>query len=369
LVLAAVWLVLGGVAHAATPVGKIILTIGKPRLFALQETPTHLEVANADVLDCKPFGDSGRQYAVSGVSAGSTTLTAEFAGADANAPHKTVSYVFIVEGESAPPPKTEVTPPPKLMPPSVPAKPVAAPAPVDPAKTKLDSHIDGFIDPEIAMELVITRPRVMTLKDEPFRVQIGDDKVLSWSMLGKTQRELLLKGEQVGSTSLTLWFGSIEDPKKQSVLSFLVKVVPDPTGHELAREQRTRDCKVLEQSLQSMFSGAQVQLTVLGDGSDLAVVVRGQVGNAADAEKILQVVRACAGKGGANVVSLLRVGDTSPSGRNSAASGVEPANPSVTPDGSSCDCGAAGNDGRNGKILRRPESRLLLGTGGFSEVD
>jgi hypothetical protein len=367
LVLAAAWLALVGMAQGATPVGKIILAVGKPRLLALEQTPSHLEVADADVVDCKPFGDNGRQYAVTGVSAGSTTLTAEFAGADAGAPHKTVSYLFIVEGESAPPPKMEMKSPQQAAPPSEPTRPVAAPVSLDPPKSKLEAHVDGFIDPEIAMELVITRPRVMTLKDEPFRVQIGDEKVLSWSMLGKTQREILLKGEQVGSTSLTLWFGPADDPKNQSVLSFLVKVTPDPSAHELVREQRVRECKGLEQALRAMFPGTQIELTVLGDGGDPAVVIRGQVGNATDAEKILQVVRACAGKSAANVVSLLRVGDASPGGSGSAASGA-PANTSATSDGSGCDCGTAGNDGRNGRIIRRPLSRLL-GTGGFSGVD
>lgn len=353
LVLALAWLAIVGMAQAATPVGKIILAVGKPRLLALDETPSHLEVADADVVDCKPFGDSGRQYAVTGMSAGSTTLTADFAGTDAGAPHKTVSYLFIVEGESAAPPKLEVTAPQPAAPPSAPAKPVTAPVSLDPGKSKLDAHIDGFIDPEIVMELVITRPRVMTLKDEPFRVQIGDEKVLSWSMLGKTQREILLKGEQVGSTSLTLWFGPADDPKKQSVLSFLVKVAPDPSAQQMAREQRARDCKGLEQALRTMFPGAQVELTVLGDGGDPAVVIRGQVGNAAEADKILQVVRACSGKSAANVVSLLRIGDGSPNG-SAVSSGDTggPANASANSNGNGCDCGPSA--GHTGRIFRRP---------------
>src|SRR5438128_43567 len=227
---------------AIQPAGKIVLTVGKPRLLALKSTPLRFQNDDSTIVEFKMFGSSGRDYALSGLRSGTSTLTLWFIDG-----HKPLSYLIEVQGAApaaATPPITQIhhassaAQPPQSDPP---------PAPVDESKNKLNRYIGGFIDAEIPLEMVVTRPRVMTLKEEPLRVQVGDEKLLSCAMIGKGQRELQLKGEQVGSTVLNLWFGPADDLKSQTVLSFLVTIVPDPSVKERAREQRMRTCNTLQE--------------------------------------------------------------------------------------------------------------------------
>jgi pilus assembly protein CpaC len=165
-------------------------------------------------------------------------------------------------------------------------KPPVGTTPIPSKEEKLaeDKWVQGFVDPSYTIELVENRPRLMYLKDVPFRIQVGDETVLTYTIIGQTPRELSLLGRRSGVTVLNLWFGDREDLSKQTVLSYQVNVLPDPE----AKERLERVYKALEDEINRAFPDAYVCLFLIGD----KVVLTGQAKDAIEATKILQIVRA-----------------------------------------------------------------------------
>jgi pilus assembly protein CpaC len=145
-------------------------------------------------------------------------------------------------------------------------------------------YVDRFIDPAYTIELVENQPRLLYLKEVPFRIQVGDETVMTYTIIGQTPRELSLLGRRTGVTVLNLWFGDREDLSKQTVLSYKVNVLPDPE----AKERLERVYKALEDEINRAFPDAFVCLFLVGD----KVVLTGQAKDAIEATKILQIVRA-----------------------------------------------------------------------------
>jgi pilus assembly protein CpaC len=171
------------------------------------------------------------------------------------------------------------------------ALPAGTPPPVGttPIPTKeqqqiLNKYTDGFIDPTYTIELVENRSRLWTLKEVPFRIQIADENVMTYSLPAQSPKEVLLLGRRVGTTVMTLWFGDRQDISKQTVLSFQINVVPDPEY----KERLERVYKGLENEINNAFPDAQVCLFLVGD----KVVLTGQAKDAVEATKILQIVQA-----------------------------------------------------------------------------
>jgi pilus assembly protein CpaC len=158
------------------------------------------------------------------------------------------------------------------------------PVPGPEVQQKFDRFVGGFRDPENTIELIVGRPRIWFLKAVPVRIQVGDDKVLSYTSIGKEPRELSLIGQAVGTTVLNLWFGDADDPATQTILSFLVQVLPDPE----AKERLERVYKALEDEINRAFPDAHVILFLVGD----KIVITGQAKDANEATAILQIVRA-----------------------------------------------------------------------------
>lgn len=165
------------------------------------------------------------------------------------------------------------------------------PVPSPEVQQKFDRYVGGFRDPENTIELIVGRPRIWFLKAAPVRIQVGDDRVMTYTNIGKEPRELSLIGQSVGTTVLNLWFGDADDAAKQTILSYLVQVLPDPE----AKERLERVYKALEDEINRAFPDAFVSLFLVGD----KVVVSGQAKDANEATAILQIVRANA-PGGAN---------------------------------------------------------------------
>lgn len=139
-------------------------------------------------------------------------------------------------------------------------------------------------DPEFTLDLIQDRPRLFYLKEAPFRIQISDQEILSYNLIGRDPREMTLLGKEAGSCVLNFWFGDREDISKQTVLSILVNVYPDPER----RERLVRVYKAMENQISEMFPDAMVCLTLVGD----KLVVSGEVKDAVEATKILQIIRA-----------------------------------------------------------------------------
>src|SRR5262249_5147091 len=86
---------------------------------------------------------------------------------------------------------------------------VAPPGGTTPVPTKeqveLLRHLtDRFVDPAYTIELVENRPRIWYLKDVPFRIQVADENIMTYNIVGQTPRELSLLGRRTGVTILNL---------------------------------------------------------------------------------------------------------------------------------------------------------------------
>lgn len=152
-----------------------------------------------------------------------------------------------------------------------------------PSKSTLEhfkEFVTGTIDPENTLDLVQGRPRVLVLKRSPLRFQIADDHIAT--VLPITPTELSIAGVHAGSTILNLWF--TEPGRPQTVLSYLIRVVPDPEE----KERLDHIYKALEAEINRSFPNSAVHLALLGD----KLVVSGEAKDIVEAAQILRIVSA-----------------------------------------------------------------------------
>ncbi len=165
--------------------------------------------------------------------------------------------------------------------------------PVPNAETlqKYGQYVDKVIDPENTFDAIVGRPRVMILKQIPTRFQLEEERIAR-AIPFFENKQLSITGLRVGTTILNLWFGDPKDPAGQTVLSFLVRVLPDPEARQ--RLERVYDALAVE--INKLFPNSVVRLSLAGD----KLVVSGQAKDIVDAYNILRVVRSNApgGAGG-----------------------------------------------------------------------
>ncbi len=170
------------------------------------------------------------------------------------------------------------------MPASVKAPVGTTPVASQEALDVLHKHQLTIKDPEYTMDLVVGQPRLWYLKSIPFRIQVADESIMQYTVIGNTPNELSLLGLRVGTTVLNLWVGEPADQSRQTVLSFLVNVLPDPE----AKNRLERVYKALEDEINRAFPDAYVHLFLVGD----KLVVTGEVKDAVEHQKIIQILRA-----------------------------------------------------------------------------
>lgn len=186
--------------------------------------------------------------------------------------------------------KDEVAPPPRPFGPRLPVREGdkeagfgSTPRPTKKDIEEFGKFVDTFVDPRNTLDLVVRRTRLMVLKEVPTKTQIADEEVAGMTVIDPKQIALL--GKKVGTTVLTLWF---PDPdakdKKDKILSFLVRVIPDP--EERARLERVY--KALEEEINETFPDSVIHLKLVGD----KLVVSGQARDIMEATQILRIVRA-----------------------------------------------------------------------------
>lgn len=158
------------------------------------------------------------------------------------------------------------------------------PQPTKEVREKFDKYVRRITDPENLIEMVVGRPRLLYLTEAPFRIQVADEHTMTYSVIGKEPRELSLLGHSVGTTVFNLWFGDPDNIAKQTVLSYLINVLPDPE----AKERLERVYKALEDEINRAFPDAYICLFLVGD----KLAVSGEVKDIVEAAKILQIVRA-----------------------------------------------------------------------------
>jgi pilus assembly protein CpaC len=156
------------------------------------------------------------------------------------------------------------------------------PLPNKEAYDKAQKYLGTPIDPQLVMELVVGRQRLVPLKQRPFRIQIGNPGLLQVEFI--TEKLLTFQGNAVGTTVLNLWFGDKDDEAKQSILSYLVNILPDPE----AKERLERIYKALEEEINRAFPDSNVCLFLVAD----KLVVTGEAKDVVEATKILQIIRA-----------------------------------------------------------------------------
>jgi Flp pilus assembly secretin CpaC len=100
----------------------------------------------------------------------------------------------------------------------------STPVPSDDERAQYNHFVVRFVDPRNTLDLKANRTRLMILKQPPRRVQMGDEGIATYNLLSPT--EVSITGRQVGTTIFNLWFPDPKDPKKDVILSYLVRVRP-----------------------------------------------------------------------------------------------------------------------------------------------
>jgi pilus assembly protein CpaC len=156
------------------------------------------------------------------------------------------------------------------------------PRPTREVQQKFDQFIERTIDPESTLDLVVQRPRLLLFKQAPIRVQIADENIAAYTLISET--ELSVVGNDVGSTVLNLWFADPAQPNQPRILSYLVRVIPDPEE----KERLDRVYQALQGEINQSFPNSAVRLTLVGD----KLVVSGEAKDIVEAAQILRVVSA-----------------------------------------------------------------------------
>jgi pilus assembly protein CpaC len=158
----------------------------------------------------------------------------------------------------------------------------ATPVPKEEVQKRYGKYIQGLLDTEATLDLVVARTRLMVLKTSPKRVQVADDSVAGYTIISPTQISLL--GKSPGVTVLTMWFQSAVDPTKEEILSYHVRVYPDPE----AKRRLEAVYEALTREINCLFPDSNVCLKLVGD----KIAVTGFAHDVEQAAKILQIVRA-----------------------------------------------------------------------------
>lgn len=164
----------------------------------------------------------------------------------------------------------------------------ATPRPTPEVKAQFREYIEGIIDPSNTLDLIKGRPRILLFRTAPTRVQIADDETANYTII--TPNELSVTGKAVGSTVLNLWFPDPKAPEGSRILSYLVRVLPDPED----KDRLDRVYKALELEINKAFPDSVVHIMLVGD----KVVVTGEAKDIVECAQIMRVVAAHATGGG-----------------------------------------------------------------------
>lgn len=149
---------------------------------------------------------------------------------------------------------------------------------------KSQRFVEGTIDPELPLNLVIGRPKVLQLAQAPLRIFIPDDDVIRTEVVDiQSGREIAVTGLKSGSTTLILWFEDPTSPTGQATVSYLVRVFSDPI--------LARPIESLEKELNEKFPNSYIELDQIED----RMIVKGQTPDTIEMGQILQVLAGARG--------------------------------------------------------------------------
>ena len=156
------------------------------------------------------------------------------------------------------------------------------PTPSPETLRRFQQYVEGVVDTQNTLDLISGRPRILKFRKPPSRIQIPDLSVARFDVLSDS--ELSLTGLAVGATTLNIWFTDPARPDQPEVLSYLVRVLPDPE----AKERIDRSFQALQDEINGAFPRSQVRLALVGD----TVLVEGQAHDVTEASRIIQIVEA-----------------------------------------------------------------------------
>ena len=153
------------------------------------------------------------------------------------------------------------------------------PPPSNQAVQRENRFIQGTIEPELPLNLVIGRPKVLQLAAVPKRIYVPDEQTIRTEVIDRESgKEIAITGLQTGSTSLILWFEDPDSPNGQSAVSYLVRVFSDPI--------LARPIESLERDLNEKFPDSYIDLDQIED----RLIVRGQTPDVIELGQILQIL-------------------------------------------------------------------------------
>jgi pilus assembly protein CpaC len=159
------------------------------------------------------------------------------------------------------------------------------PKPTPETLREFSKFIEGTVDPQNTLDLVVGRSRLLILKEAPRKYQIEtDEKHPVVTSLFITPTELSLLGQRPGAAVMNFWFDDPEHAGKLKILSYLVRVVPDPE----AKQRLENVYKALADEINHTFPDSFVMITLAGD----KLVVTGQAKDAVEATQIIRVISA-----------------------------------------------------------------------------
>jgi pilus assembly protein CpaC len=124
---------------------------------------------------------------------------------------------------------------------------------------KFNQFVEAVVDPEHTLDMVAGRPRLIQFKHAPTQIQVADPTLLSANFLKPT--DLSVMGRRVGTTVLNLWFPDPARKGQEVVLSYLVRVIPDPE----AKARLVGSYRVLGLGINRALPNSRVEFTIVGD--------------------------------------------------------------------------------------------------------
>lgn len=158
------------------------------------------------------------------------------------------------------------------------------PVPTEKDLEQFRQFIEGVLDPRNTLDLIEGRARIILLKETPKRTQIVDESVANFRILEPDGKQMTIIGLKAGITVLNLWFTDPKQKDKDVILSYLVRVFPDPE----AKERLEAVYKALEQEINRAYPRSRVRLTLIGD----KIMVSGQAHDIIEAFQIIRIVGA-----------------------------------------------------------------------------
>jgi pilus assembly protein CpaC len=143
------------------------------------------------------------------------------------------------------------------------------------------AKVEGVIDPMFTLDLIEGRARIINLKEIPTQIQLADEGIATFAQLNP--RQLSITGKKTGTTVFNMWFADPKDKTKELILSYLIRVVPDPE----VKERLEKAYKALEDEINKAYPNSRVKLALVGD----KLIVSGQAHDIFDANQILRIAR------------------------------------------------------------------------------